>query len=342
MLFSVLIPLYNSEEYIAECLDSVLAQNFDDYEIVVIDDGSTDNSGVIAEQYQTKYSQIRVIHKENEGVLLTRRRLLKEAKGDYILWVDSDDAVKQNWMLDLSHEIQKNHPDMIISNYEDYDDPNIVNHSLSFPNGTVIDKDQKQIILKRLIFDKCLNELCTKCIKANKIDIDADYNDYKQVRMGDDLFCLFPIIDCANRFEYLDESYYRYRIVDSSITHANTHLFYCSYRILYERMNEYIHLWMFSDYEICRIRDSFANSIMNCIVDSCECSNSYSDFLIFVKKVVTDEKKHPIFSGGERTLSSNTYQHFYQLLTQKKYNRLYYSIMLRTRLSRLKSKLIRR
>ena len=76
MLFSVLIPLYNAEKYIAECIDSVLAQDFDDYEIVIVDDGSTDEGGKIADRYQVMHPQkIRVIHKENTGVLLTRRRL---------------------------------------------------------------------------------------------------------------------------------------------------------------------------------------------------------------------------------------------------------------------------
>ena len=92
MLFSVLIPVYNTSKYLDECINSVLSQTEKNFEIVLLNDGSTDNSGDICDSYAEKYPDfIRVIHKENEGLMMTRRRGFKEAKGDYFICLDSDD-----------------------------------------------------------------------------------------------------------------------------------------------------------------------------------------------------------------------------------------------------------
>lgn len=341
MIYSVLIPLYNSEKYLAECLDSVLAQNFDDYEIIIVDDGSTDNSGAIADQYQNENPQIRVIHKENEGVLLTRRRLLKEAKGEYILWVDSDDAVKQNWMSDLYREIQATAPDMIISNYENYDDPNKLIRSLFVSDRTIIEGEQKHDVLIKLILGKDLNELWSKCIKRELIDIDGNYTEFKNVKEGDDLFCLLPIFDMTNKIVFLDRAYYRYRVISTSITHTASYKKYYSVRTIFERIDSYIVKWFFSENECSQVKDRFATTIIDCIV---ACANSpetsIDEFKVFACDVTNDENNKQIYSDGKRHFSSKNYQRFYDLFIEQKYNNLYNSIIRTTKLSRIKRKLI--
>lgn len=344
MLFSVLIPLYNAEKYIAECIDSVLAQDFDDYEIVIVDDGSTDQGGIIADRYHENYPQkIRVIHKENTGVLLTRRRLLQEAKGDYILWVDSDDVIKPKLMSDLSVEIEKNDPDMMIYDYEDYENPNMVIHSLSEQDGTIIEEDKKHSVLIKLLLGRDLNELWSKCIRKELIDIDADYSEFQHIKEGDDLFCLLPIFDMTHRIVFLDRPYYRYRIISSSITHASTFRSYYSYRTIFERIEYYVEKWNFSEQEISRVKDRFATQIVDCLV---VCANSeeteYKKFRVFAQDIANDEEKHSIFIDTPRQLSSRSYQRFYNLLVNQEYSKLYNSIIRTTKLSRLKHKIMGR
>lgn len=92
-MISVIIPAYNVEHYIKRCLDSILCQAYEDYEVIVINDGSTDRSGEICDQYAERYSQIRVIHQENAGEASARNRGLEAAGGDYIVFVDADDCV---------------------------------------------------------------------------------------------------------------------------------------------------------------------------------------------------------------------------------------------------------
>ena len=337
MLFSVLIPLYNAENYIGECIDSILSQTYDDYEIVIVNDGSTDKSSAIVDRYQQKYTHIiRVVHKENEGVLLTRRRLLQEAKGDYIVWVDSDDLIKPELLSDLFDEIKSNRPDIIVYNYEFLDNPDKVIHSLNLPHRTIFEKDNKHQIFEKLLLGRDMNELWTKCIKRDIIDVDTDYSKYKHVKMGDDLFCLMPIFDVAKRIEYLDKSYYRYRVVISSITHTNTYMCYYSYRTIFEREESFLSKWCFSSDEISRVKDKFASRIVDCMVSCVKSPDiNKSKFLDFVNDIEKDENKKTIFSNGPRGLSSKPYQYFYKLFIKKRYLRLFYSIKLVTEISSL-------
>jgi len=95
---SVVIPVYNAEKYLKECVDSVLNQSIDDYEILLINDGSTDYSGDICDQYGRLYSCIKVIHQENQGVSFARNVGIKKATGRYIAFVDADDTIDKEYL----------------------------------------------------------------------------------------------------------------------------------------------------------------------------------------------------------------------------------------------------
>ena len=93
MLFSVIVPIYNIEKYIRRCIDSVLLQSFTDFELILVDDGSPDRCGAICDEYAKKDERIKVIHKENGGLVSARQAGIKVASGDYIFHLDGDDAV---------------------------------------------------------------------------------------------------------------------------------------------------------------------------------------------------------------------------------------------------------
>ena len=96
MLFSIIVPIYNVEKYLARCIDSILDQDYANYEIILVNDGSTDNSLLIAEKYSKKYSNIILINKENGGLSDARNVGLDTAKGQYVIFLDSDDAIDKN------------------------------------------------------------------------------------------------------------------------------------------------------------------------------------------------------------------------------------------------------
>lgn len=93
MSISIIVPVYNTEKYLSACLDSILTQSFTDFELLLVDDGSTDKSGEICDEYAQKDSRIRVFHKENGGVSSARNLGIEEAVGDYLHFVDADDIV---------------------------------------------------------------------------------------------------------------------------------------------------------------------------------------------------------------------------------------------------------
>ena len=100
-MISIIVPVYNAEKYLAECLNSLLNQTYKDIEIILINDGSTDGSGIICEQYEKKDSRILYIHQENSGVSVARNSALDVVQGDYVCFVDSDDTVAPDYLQSL-------------------------------------------------------------------------------------------------------------------------------------------------------------------------------------------------------------------------------------------------
>lgn len=112
MTFSIIVPVYNVESYLEQCVESILAQTYPDYEVLLIDDGSTDASGSICDRYAAGHPFIRVIHQNNQGLSGARNRGLKAAKGDWIAFVDSDDWIEPDMLETLQKHIQKTGADV--------------------------------------------------------------------------------------------------------------------------------------------------------------------------------------------------------------------------------------
>lgn len=107
-LVSIIIPVYNTEKYLKDCLDSVLSQTYQNLEIILIDDGSTDNSSQILKQYAKKDSRIKIITQKNQGQSTARNYGLKEASGEYVSFIDSDDAIEKDFVSSLLSPYLKN------------------------------------------------------------------------------------------------------------------------------------------------------------------------------------------------------------------------------------------
>lgn len=103
---SVIVPVYNSEEYLSDCIESILKQDYQNYEVILIDDGSTDSSGAICDEYSAKYKQIQSLHQQNKGVSAARNAGLKVANGRYITFVDSDDWIESDCLSTLEKHMK--------------------------------------------------------------------------------------------------------------------------------------------------------------------------------------------------------------------------------------------
>ena len=116
MTISIIIQVFNTEEYLPICLDSILSQNFMDFEILLVDDGSKDGSGALCDAYAAKDSRVRVLHKENGGVSSARNLALAQAQGDWICFVDSDDRLVQDGLKVLAEGIS-DQVDLVMADY---------------------------------------------------------------------------------------------------------------------------------------------------------------------------------------------------------------------------------
>lgn len=114
---SIIVPVYQVEKYIRQCIDSILAQTFTDFELILVDDGSKDNSGKICDEYAEKDKRIRVIHKENGGLSDARNKGLDNASGNYFMFVDSDDYIAPNMAECLYKKISEAKADIAACNY---------------------------------------------------------------------------------------------------------------------------------------------------------------------------------------------------------------------------------
>ena len=119
-MVSIIVPIYNIEEYIRECFDSILAQTYPDFELILVDDGSPDNCGRICDEYAENDVRIKVIHKENGGLTLARNAGLSVAKGDWIMHVDGDDWIEPDMIESLIEAAKATEADLVFGDYMKY------------------------------------------------------------------------------------------------------------------------------------------------------------------------------------------------------------------------------
>lgn len=216
--FSVLVPVYNVEEYIDCCIKSIINQTYKNFEIILVDDGSKDNSGKFCDAYQDEYENIEVIHKENQGQLSARLVGLEYARGKYVVYVDSDDYIELDTLQKIHDVIKTYGSDVVIYKWRIIDEKNNLlsdNVNGLFSEG-VISKEQ---VFKTLINSSSLNSMCIKCFKYELCDLNMDYSRYYQYKNAEDLLQTLPILGKANSFYYLNETLYNYRMNLNSVTH---------------------------------------------------------------------------------------------------------------------------
>lgn len=119
-LISIIVPIYNKEDYLPQCLDSIINQSYTNFEVLLVNDGSTDSSGIICQEYAERDSRFRYIEKENGGVSSARNLGLERSEGAYITFIDSDDWVEFNYLEVLYNALRENNADVAISSYKSY------------------------------------------------------------------------------------------------------------------------------------------------------------------------------------------------------------------------------
>lgn len=247
-MFSICIPVYNTAKYLDQCLQSILCQTMVDYEIILLDDGSTDSSGAICDRYAALYPNvIRVVHKENEGLLMTRRRGFLEAKGDWFLCVDSDDYIKEGHLQAIADAIEKYDCDMVLFDYESvYPDGHTEPSGIDIASPQIYEGTAKQDIYRKRLLKNKYNNMWSKAIKRSVLDFDTDYRRFGIKNMCEDALQSYELYTRAQKIVFIPQALYAYRRNIASISANISVDYWNSLRICYELGWEYLTAWQVS------------------------------------------------------------------------------------------------
>jgi len=217
VFFSILIPVYNVEKYITECLESVVNQSYQNFEVIIVIDGTSDTSATICEEYAKKDSRIRIFYQDNIGIFQTRRNLMNYAKGDYLLFIDSDDYYSLNLLETINQTIIEQKCDLILFRFNRITDTGRI-YSVDndvFKHNTVITSENKHLIWEKLVSTNKFNHIWSKVIKKDIIN-DEDYAQYTDV-YGEDVLLSLPIVHRAKRIVYINTALYNYRMSSNGL-----------------------------------------------------------------------------------------------------------------------------
>ena len=222
VLVSIVVPVYNVEKYLEECINSILLQTYNNIEILMINDGSTDNSGYICDLYKKKDKRINVFHKKNEGLGLTRNYGLSKAKGKYVMFVDSDDYILKNAVELLINNLQKN--DTVIAGYTKVSDNGKILYEEKYKKEKFINKSVKNKLLPRFVgsLPSVKDSIFTTvCAKLYSMDLIKKYNiKFKSERefQSEDLGFQFEYFRYSKSVCVIERSVYYYRFNPNSLT----------------------------------------------------------------------------------------------------------------------------
>lgn len=255
MRFSVLIPVYNTEKYLEKCLQSVLNQTYQNFEIVIVDDGSTDSSSLICDKYCDNYpDKVKVIHKENQGLISTRRVGIDNAKGDFCIFVDSDDYIKENLLSELNRVLTEDATiDLLIYSFNYVQDDKIVKqfHRIE-QDGTVWDDSNKKEVIEKLLYSNDVTPIWIKAVKTSLLKSDTtDYKQFYKKNMAEDYLQSLFLITYAKKIVYYYLPLYCYNYNDTSISRNYSAASISKQNKLhvYYVLMEYLKIWSMEDSE---------------------------------------------------------------------------------------------
>lgn len=208
---SIIVPVYNAETYIHKCVDSILAQTFTDFELLLVDDGSPDFSGAICDGYAEKDARIRVIHKQNGGVSSARNAGLDAAKGEYIVFIDSDDYVNEKFLRSMLTAADEENT-LVIADYQPFNEKGL--EERDFPEAFSVDcdaniasaQDFRDLVFGFRVFPPYCKLYRRDIIEKNGLRFNTE------IRTAEDFDFNMRYIANVDRIRYVPLTDYMYRV----------------------------------------------------------------------------------------------------------------------------------
>ncbi len=224
-MISIIVPIYKVEKYLDECIKSIINQTYRDLEIILVDDGSPDNCPAICDKYAKQDSRIKVIHKENGGLVSARKAGLNEATAEYACFVDGDDWIEKDMYSLIAHEIAENHADCVITQFY-FDYPGKAEKSEYKLNKPFYSRSEiENEIFPTMLFDNRYYRFgiypccCTKVFRRELLQKHLTQMD-NRIRMGEDIAFTYPCLMESESLSFIDRPLYHYRLNPESMTNA--------------------------------------------------------------------------------------------------------------------------
>ena len=292
-LISIVIPVYNAEKYLGGCLNSIQNQTYKNFEVILVNDGSIDNSESICKSFVEADTRFRYYLKGNGGASSARNFGLNHVTGDYITFIDADDWVEENHLEVLINNIKENNSDMAVSSIKKFDNSNnfyfrvYSNEEKYLLNYNKLNREEFLVILPKLI--PANNSYKVAVSKLFKKELVTDVRFDESIVYGEDLEFFFKIYNNINSISYIDEVTYVYRLHDerSSSKFGQLHMEQelAIYKKMYERIEELglptIH---------------YVNTLRNLLdyrkdyLDNRDLYNEYVEFIEKIEKKITYPK----------------------------------------------------
>ncbi len=248
-LISLIVPIYNVEIFLKECIDSILNQTYKNIELILVDDESPDNSGKICEDYKEKDSRVVVIHQKNQGVAGARNTGIKASKGEYICFVDSDDYVHPEYVERLYSIIKKYNAEFSFCKYYCVDEnSNIIEQK----NDKKSHEDLKDVSYNKFDYLNILNSHQTTNMVWNNMYKRSIFDNiqFPVGKRWEDCRVIYKIVDCFDVIHGINEKLYYYRTHSSSFVNKHITLEHLSF---FEMLREKIDYYNEKDYKSCYI-----------------------------------------------------------------------------------------
>lgn len=217
---SIIMPIYNVANYLNIMLDSLYNQTFRDFELIVVNDGSTDNSMEIVDRYKLKYNNITILNQKNRGPSEARNNAIKYIKGKYTIFLDSDDYMERDMLEKMYRKAEKNNLDIIICEYK-----KVYDYKNNSKDKIIFDADENKIysnieVMEMMLDEKVKGYLWNKMFLSKNIF--KSNIQFEKGRLVEDVFPVYKLVSMAKKIMFINGSLYNYRQRATSSLHGKS------------------------------------------------------------------------------------------------------------------------
>lgn len=306
--YSIIVPIYNIEQFLPNCLESIIRQGRDDFEVVLVDDGSTDSSPSICDQYAHEYDFIKTVHKKNGGLVSARKAGANVSTGEYIMCVDGDDWIDKSYVSSMNNVIKEYNPDIVCCGYVQANEDQQKEKKWRGRSGYYSRKNIVDEILPVLISNDAgiglSPSVWAKAIRRS-IYIKNQMNVSDTIKIGEDGACTVPCIIDASSMYVMNECLYFYRYNPLSMTKERKPFSWDGLKSIYYHFNNIVETSDFDFNE--QFKNRMIHSIYNVSYTQFFQKKPYKEICKEISLNLSEEIYRPIIDSARKKSGTKLY-----------------------------------